>query len=100
MPMGDSTVLSRDVQSQRVKDGAWPGVGRAMLGKSSMGWAGHSTEVQPRYDTQMPLVAEPINPMERQVIDTPMWLGIRAIDTLISQRAGSACWDFRRLRCR
>ena len=40
----------------------------------------------------MPLVAEPINPMERQVIDTPMWLGIRAIDTLITcgkgQRVG------------
>lgn len=42
----------------------------------------------PRGDREMPLYADPINPMQREVIRTPMSLGIRAIDTLLTAGRG------------
>ncbi len=46
----------------------------------------------PPADRQMPLYAEPLNPLKRRPIDTPVWLGIRAIDSLLTcgrgQRVG------------
>ena len=43
-------------------------------------------------DCEVPLYADPINPMKRRVIDEPAWTGIKAIDCLLTcgrgQRVG------------
>jgi flagellum-specific ATP synthase len=93
MPMGDLHGVEQGCPISSSHQTARAGVGRSMLGRvlDGMGRPLDSGPL-PAFDRQMPLVAEPINPMSRQVIDTPMWLGIRAIDTLITcgkgQRVG------------
>lgn len=93
MPMGDLHGIEQGCPISARNQAARAGVGRAMLGRVLDGM-GRPLDggPPPAFDMQMPLVAEPINPMHRQVIDTPMWLGIRAIDTLITcgkgQRVG------------
>jgi flagellum-specific ATP synthase len=93
MPMGDLHGVEQGCPISSSHQTARAGVGRSMLGRvlDGMGRPLDSGPL-PAFDRQMPLVAEPINPMNRQVIDTPMWLGIRAIDTLITcgkgQRVG------------
>jgi flagellum-specific ATP synthase len=46
----------------------------------------------PPADATMPLYPQPLNPLSRKTIRDPMWLGIRAIDTLLTcgrgQRVG------------
>ena len=89
MPMGDLYGVEQGCPISARAGAARAGVGRAMLGRVLDGM-GRPLDggPPPSYDTQLPLVAEPINPMERQIIDTPMWLGIRAIDTLITSGKG------------
>ena len=93
MPMGDLHGVEQGCPVSAHQGAARAGVGKAMLGRVLDGM-GRPLDggPPPGFDLKMPLVAEPINPMERQVIDTPMWLGIRAIDTLITcgkgQRVG------------
>ena len=93
MPMGDLHGVEQGCPISSNHQTARAGVGRAMLGRVLDGMGRPlDNGPPPAFDRQMPLVAEPINPMNRQVIDTPMWLGIRAIDTLITcgkgQRVG------------
>lgn len=93
MPMGDVYGVELGCPISTHHQSAHAGVGRAMLGRVLDGM-GRPLDggPPPAFDKMMPLVAQPINPMHRQVIDTPMWLGIRAIDTLITcgkgQRVG------------
>ena len=93
MPMGDLYGIEQGCPVSTQHQAARAGVGKAMLGRVLDGM-GRPLDggPPPAFDEMMPLVAEPINPMKRQVIDTPMWLGIRAIDTLITcgkgQRVG------------
>jgi flagellum-specific ATP synthase len=93
MPMGDLYGIEQGCPISARNQTARAGVGKSMLGRVLDGM-GRPLDggPPPAFDTQMPLVAEPINPMHRQVIDTPIWLGIRAIDTLITcgkgQRVG------------
>lgn len=89
MPMGDLYGVEQGCPVSTFGGAARAGVGKAMLGRVLDGM-GRPLDggPPPAFDSYMPLVAEPINPMERQVIDTPMWLGIRAIDTLITSGKG------------
>jgi flagellum-specific ATP synthase len=93
MPMGDLYGVELGCPISTHHSSALAGVGRAMLGRVLDGM-GRPLDggPPPAFDKMMPLSAQPINPMHRQVIDTPMWLGIRAIDTLITcgkgQRVG------------
>jgi flagellum-specific ATP synthase len=89
MPMGDLHGVEQGCPISARQATARAGIGKAMLGRVLDGM-GRPLDggPPPAYDLQMPLVAEPINPMNRQVIDTPMWLGIRAIDTLITSGKG------------
>ena len=93
VPMGDLHGIEQDCPISAQHRSAQAAVGDAMLGRVLDGM-GRPLDGQPAplVDRYLPLAAEPINPMRRQVIDTPMWLGIRAIDTLITcgkgQRVG------------
>jgi flagellum-specific ATP synthase len=89
MPMGDLHGVEQGCPISARNQAARAGVGKAMLGRVLDGM-GRPLDggPYPSIDTHMPLVAEPINPMHRQVIDTPIWLGIRAIDTLITAGKG------------
>jgi flagellum-specific ATP synthase len=93
MPMGDLHGIEQGCPISSKYQSAQVGVGQAMLGRVLDGMGRPLDDLPfPKIDAQMPLNSEPINPMQRQIIDTPMWLGIRAIDTLITcgkgQRVG------------
>lgn len=68
-------------------------VGPALLGRVLNG-LGHPIDGKGKLDVidRVPLSAEPPNPLERQIIDTPMETGVRTIDGLLTigkgQRVG------------
>jgi len=68
-------------------------VGQAMLGRVFDG-LGRPLDGQPlpAFEAELPLYAEPTNPMRRRPVDTPAWMGVRAIDCLLTcgrgQRVG------------
>jgi len=85
MPLGDiGGVRMGSVVGQRKALASVP-VGPAMLGRVFDG-LGRPLDgaPPPEHVAEMPLYARPINPLDREVIDEPMWLGIRAIDTLLT----------------
>lgn len=67
--------------------------GEAMLGRVFDG-LGRPLDGRPMFepDAELPLYADPINPLQRRPVDTPQWTGIRAIDCLLTcgkgQRVG------------
>ncbi len=89
MPMGDLHGVEQGCPISSKYQSAQVGVGQGMLGRVLDGMGRPLDDLPPpKIDMQMPLNAEPLNPMHRQIIDTPMWLGIRAVDTLITSGKG------------
>ncbi|MBU0552945.1 FliI/YscN family ATPase [Myxococcota bacterium] len=60
-------------------------VGQALLGRvlDGLGRPLDGAPLPP-LEAEVPLYAEPLNPLSRQPIDAPLWLGIRAIDALLT----------------
>ena len=68
-------------------------VGDDMLGRVFDGLGVPLDDLGPvKYTAQMPIYADPINPMRRRIIDEPAWMGIKAIDCMLTcgrgQRVG------------
>jgi flagellum-specific ATP synthase len=93
MPLGDIGGIQMGSKIRRLKSSASVPVGYDMLGRVFDG-LGRPLDGQPepKYEAETPLYAEPINPMQRRPIDEPAWMGIKAIDCLMTcgrgQRVG------------
>lgn len=93
MPLGDigGVRMGSLITPRRAK--ASVPVGDAMLGRVFDG-LGQPLDDQPPPppDRELPLYAEPLNPLRRRPIREPMWLGIRAVDCMLTcgrgQRVG------------
>lgn len=93
MPLGDIGGVRMGSRITPRKSLASVPVGRGMLGRVFDGLGRPlDGEPLPEPDAELPLYAEPINPMLRRPVDTPAWMGIRAIDCLLTcgrgQRVG------------
>ncbi len=93
MPLGDVGGVQMGAPVTPRKALAHVPVGPGLLGRVLDG-LGRPLDGQPLPDGErdMPLYAEPMNPLQRRPIDQPLWLGIRAIDCLLTcgrgQRVG------------
>ncbi|MCB9536351.1 MAG: FliI/YscN family ATPase [Myxococcales bacterium] len=93
MPLGDVGGVQMGAQVTPRSALAHVSVGPGLLGRVLDG-LGRPLDGQPLPDGErdMPLYAEPMNPLQRRPIDEPLWLGIRAIDCLLTcgrgQRVG------------
>ena len=93
MPWSDIGGVEMGSRVRRVKSRATVPVGDEMLGRVFDGM-GVPLDGKPMPVTtaEMPLYADPINPLERRLIDEPAYTGIRAIDCLLTcgrgQRVG------------
>ena len=93
MPLGDVAGVRMGSPIRSRASLANVNVGAGMLGRVFDG-LGRPLDggPSPPGDEERPLRAPPINPMCRRMIDAPMWLGIRAIDALLTcgrgQRVG------------
>ena len=64
-------------------------VGTEMLGRVFDGMGNLLDDGPPvEYETEMPLYADPINPLKRVAIDEPAWMGIKSIDCMITWWSG------------
>ena len=93
MPLGDIAGVRMGSQVTPRKALATVPVGDEMLGRVFDGLGRPlDRKPMPALAESRPLYAEPLNPLERKRIDQPMWLGIRAIDTMLTcgrgQRVG------------
>jgi len=93
MPLGDIGGIRMGSKIRRLRTKASVPVGHGMLGRVFDG-LGEPLDGRPKpsYEREMPLYADPINPMKRRPIDEPAWMGIKAIDCLMTcgrgQRVG------------
>ncbi len=93
MPLGDIGGIQMGTSIKRLKTAATVPAGYEMLGRVFDGM-GQPLDggPMPQFDAEMPLYADPINPMKRRPIDEPAWMGIKAIDCLLTcgrgQRVG------------
>ncbi len=93
MPLGDIGGIQMGSRIRRVKSRASVPVGSEMLGRVFDGLGNPlDGKPEPNYEGETPLYADPINPMKRQPIDEPAWMGIKAIDCMMTcgrgQRVG------------
>ena len=93
MPLGDVGGIQMGSKIRRLKTAATVPAGYGMLGRVFDGLGQPlDGKPMPAFDAQMPLYADPINPMKRRPIDEPAWMGIKAIDCLLTcgrgQRVG------------
>lgn len=89
MPMGElGGIAMGSLITTRNAEATVP-VGVGMLGRVFDG-LGQPLDGKPPppVDAHVPLYATPMNPLSRKPIDTPMWLGIRAIDTMLTVGRG------------
>ncbi|PSR23342.1 MAG: FliI/YscN family ATPase [Sulfobacillus acidophilus] len=63
-------------------------VGRGLLGRVVDGTGTPLDGLAPLWSRRMEIAAEPIPPLSRRPIDTPLWTGVRAIDGLITLGRG------------
>ncbi len=93
MPLGDVGGVQMGAPVTPRKALAHVAVGPGLLGRVLDG-LGRPLDGEPLPEGQrdMPLYAEPMNPLQRRPIDQPLWLGIRAIDCMLTcgrgQRVG------------
>lgn len=93
MPLGDIGGVRMGSRITPRRSVASVPVGEAMLGRVFDG-LGRPLDGRPppEPEAELPLYAEPINPLRRRPVDTPAWMGIRAIDCLLTcgrgQRVG------------
>ncbi|MFW6255460.1 MAG: flagellum-specific ATP synthase FliI, partial [Candidatus Sumerlaeota bacterium] len=81
MPLGDMRGLQPDSRIQVLGSSPVVRVGPALLGRVMDGMAEPLDGGPPiSHVTEMPLYADPINPFERRRIDTPLDVGVRAIN--------------------
>jgi flagellum-specific ATP synthase len=93
MPLGDIGGIQMGSKIRRLKSNTNVPVGYGMLGRVFDGLGQPLDGLpEPKYDGIMPLYADPINPMKRKPVDEPAWMGIKAIDCLMTcgrgQRVG------------
>lgn len=93
MPLGDVSGIRMGSRIRPRAASTGVPVGEGMLGRVFDGLGRPIDGGVPFIpDCQVPLYAEPINPMQRRVIDEPAWTGIKAIDCLLTcgrgQRVG------------
>ena len=93
MPLGDIGGIQMGSRIRRRQTRATVPVGYGMLGRVFDGLGNPlDGKPEPAYDGETPLYADPINPMMRRPIDEPAWMGIKAIDCLMTcgrgQRVG------------
>lgn len=93
MPLGDIGGVQMGARITPRQGLANIPVGSAMLGRVLDG-LGQPLDGRPppEGDREMPIYADPVNPLSRRIIEEPLYLGIRAIDCLITcgrgQRVG------------
>lgn len=93
MPLGEVSGIRMGSRIRPRSTAATVSVGSQMLGRVFDGLGRPLDGKGPiMSEAEMPLYAEPINPMKRRMIDEPAWTGIKAIDCLLTcgrgQRVG------------
>ena len=93
MPLSDIGGVEMGSRVRRVTSSATVAVGDEMLGRVFDGMGVPlDGRPAPTNTTEVPLYADPINPLQRRLIDEPAWTGIKAIDCLLTcgrgQRVG------------
>ena len=83
-PLGSTTGISNDTHVTATGSTHKVPVGPALLGKILNG-LGHSLSGEAlQCSTSYPVLAEPPDPMRRKVIDTPLPMGLRVLDGLLT----------------
>jgi flagellum-specific ATP synthase len=89
MPLGETHGLEVGSPLRKVGQSAYVPVGRALLGRvvDGLGRALDGREL-PRLEAERPLHGVPRNPLRRRPIERPFWVGVRAIDGLLTLGEG------------
>lgn len=89
MPLGDALGLSAGAPVRRIGRAAFAPVGEALLGRVVDG-LGRPLDGKPapELDAERSLYGVQHNPLNRQPVDTPSWVGVRALDGLLTLGKG------------
>ncbi len=89
MPLGDATGLAPGARVRRIGRAAYAGVGSGLLGRVLDG-LGHPLDggLPPEFEAERPLKGVPANPLNRRPVYEPAWVGVRAIDGLLTMGRG------------
>ncbi len=89
MPLGDMRGIEPGSKIWVSQDQASAGVGQALLGRVLDAKGRSIDEKGPlSFDDHYPLYADPLNPMDRPRIDTPVDVGVRAINACLTLGKG------------
>lgn len=89
MPLGDATGLAPGTPVRRIGRAAFAGVGAGLLGRVVDG-VGHPLDggPLPELECERPLKGNPTNPLKRRPVHEPAWVGVRAIDGILTMGRG------------
>jgi flagellum-specific ATP synthase len=89
MPLGDALGLSAGAPVRRIGRAAYAAVGEALLGRVLDGLGRPLDGLPaPDLDAERSLYGVQHNPLNRQPVDTPTWVGVRAMDGLLTLGKG------------
>jgi flagellum-specific ATP synthase len=89
MPLGDAMGLSAGAPVRRIGRAAFAPVGEALLGRVVDGLGRPLDGLPPPdLDAERSLYGVQHNPLNRQPVDTPTWVGVRALDGLLTLGKG------------
>jgi flagellum-specific ATP synthase len=89
MPLGDALGLSAGAPVRRIGRAAYAAVGEALLGRVLDGLGRPLDGLPPPdLDAERSLYGAQHNPLNRQPVDTPTWVGVRALDGLLTLGKG------------
>lgn len=83
-PLGSTTGISNDTQVEATGKTHEVAVGPALLGKVVDGLGQPLSGQKLRCPERYPVLADPPDPMRRKVIDTPLPMGLRVLDGLLT----------------
>jgi flagellum-specific ATP synthase len=89
MPLGDALGLSAGAPVRRIGRAAYAAVGEALLGRVLDGLGRPLDGLPaPDLDAERSLYGVQHNPLNRQPVETPTWVGVRALDGLLTLGKG------------
>jgi flagellum-specific ATP synthase len=89
MPLGDALGLSAGAPVVRIGRAAYAPVGEALLGRVVDGLGKPlDGKPPPELDAERSLYGVQHNPLNRQPVETPSWVGVRALDGLLTLGKG------------
>jgi flagellum-specific ATP synthase len=89
MPLGDAFGLSTGAPVRRIGRAAFAPVGEALLGRVVDGLGRPlDGKPMPELDAERSLYGSQHNPLNRQPVETPTWVGVRALDGLLTLGRG------------